>query len=99
MVFVGRLFTGTKRRKISISLESDDGSDLWLNDIKIINNWGNHRKYSVERAVLLRKGIYNFKLRYYDSLGDAFLKLSILLPGNKDSEPIPHDWFKITVKD
>lgn len=55
---------------------SDDGSRLWINNNRIINQWSNHSAATKQATVHLNKDvIYNIKLEYYESTGNAEVKM------------------------
>jgi flagellar motor protein MotB len=54
------------------SLESDDGSVLWIDDIKVVNNDGGHQMRLVRDSVALTTGVYGARLWYFQGLPDRF---------------------------
>ena len=54
------------------SLNSDDGSILWINGEEIINDDGGHQMTMVKDSIILKKGFYNIKLWYFQGLPDRF---------------------------
>ena len=49
------------------NLISDDGSRLWINDMEIINNDGDHRMIMKSDTILLDKGVHDIRLWYYQA--------------------------------
>jgi len=52
------------------SLNSDDGSILWINEDEIINNDGSHKMTLKRDSVELKKGTYPIKIWYYQAYPD-----------------------------
>ena len=55
---------------------SDDGSDLWIDGIKVVDNGGPHGPVEVMGKIALKKGFHTFRVRYFDGSGDNSLKVS-----------------------
>ncbi len=55
---------------------SDDGIQVWVNDKRIINNWGPHE--SAVDTASIAGGTHRFKVRYYQADGWTELRLEIL---------------------
>lgn len=68
-------------------LASDDGSDLWIDDVKVIDNDGDHNTAEESGKVALKKGYHKIMVRYFDSGGDNSLQVSLKIDGGK-KEPI-----------
>ena len=58
-------------------LSSDDGSNLFIDDVQIIDNGGDHGMVEKSGKAFLRKGFHKIKISYFDSGGDNGLKLSM----------------------
>ena len=56
-------------------LGSDDGSELYLNGMLIIDNGGHHGLVEKRQTLSLEPGFYRFHLRYFDQGGGAMLYL------------------------
>jgi len=54
------------------SLNSDDGSRLWVNEIQIVGNDGGHGMRLKKDTVALRAGSYDAKVWYFQSYPDRF---------------------------
>jgi alpha-L-fucosidase len=67
-------------------LTSDDGSKMWLNNQQLINNDGEHGMEEKSGKALLRKGLHNIRILYFDSGGGNGLKLEYTPPEGKRSE-------------
>jgi len=57
-----------------LSVASDDGSWVYLDDARVIENSGIHPVRRVERELFLARGNHPLILRYFDAGGDASLK-------------------------
>lgn len=54
------------------SLHSDDGSILWIEDHKIVDNDGGHGMRLKKDSVVLKPGIHKVKLWYFQGMADRF---------------------------
>lgn len=54
------------------SLNSDDGSILWINDVESLNNDGGHQMRLKKDSIPLTAGIYDIRLWYFQGLPDRF---------------------------
>lgn len=59
----------------TITLNSDDGSALWLNDTKIIDNDGLHGEESVSHTLFLNAGIHDLEVQYFEIAGGQIIEL------------------------
>jgi len=66
-----------------ISLGSDDGSMLYLNDQVIIDNDGYHGMEYQKASVALKVGTYPIKVVYCEATGGENLKVSVVAPGGE----------------
>lgn len=56
-------------------LESDDGSRLWIGDEPAIDNDGVHSMTERSAVVKLQAGLHEFRIEYFDGIGNAGLIL------------------------
>lgn len=61
-------------------LSSNDGSVLYLNDDKLINNDGAHGSYEKTASTSLRKGMHKIKIKYFQAGGGKSFKVSWKCP-------------------
>ncbi len=61
----------------SFFLDSDDGSILWIDGKKVVNNDGLHSMKEVGGEVGLAKGYHEIRVDYFNKTGDYGLTLSI----------------------
>jgi len=55
---------------------SDDGVKLWVNGVKVIDNWTDHSSTENSGSIMLEAGKkYKIKLEYYDQTNDSIVKL------------------------
>ncbi len=66
--------------------ESDDGSVVFLDDIKVVDNDGDHGTVEKEEKAALKKGYHKLTVRYFDSGGGNALKISLRPEGGVKSE-------------
>jgi len=70
--------TITTRACYEFSLNSDDGSILWIDEIKVVDNDGGHGMTMKKDSVVYDPGTYDVKVWYFQSLADRF---GIILDG------------------
>lgn len=51
---------------VAFTIGSDDGSELYIDDVKKIDNWGSHAYRTRSITLYLSQGIHSLTLRYYD---------------------------------
>jgi len=73
-------FNAPQTARYTFSLESDDGSRLFIDDAQVIDNWGPHARTTVDGEVELTRGVHRIKVEYFDSELDAFVELSWASP-------------------
>jgi hypothetical protein len=78
----------------TFKLTSDDGSWLYIDDILVIDNGGNHATKSVAGTVTLEPGKHKIMIKYFDAGGGAVLSLLWTPPNGKESK-IPVDRLKV----
>jgi hypothetical protein len=61
--------------KYTFYLTSDDGSRMSLDNMQIIDNWGNHSAVMKAGTVDLTKGTHPILVEYFDEVGTALIKL------------------------
>lgn len=59
--------------EFTFRLESDDGSNLYIDGKQVINNDGNHSRTAVDGKIELKKGLHPFQITYFENGGDAYL--------------------------
>lgn len=72
----------------TITLRSDDGSQLLLDGSMAVDNGGSHSIKKVSASVTLSAGLHELRLEYFENIGDAGLQLSWTRPDGV-SETIP----------
>ena len=72
-------------------LTSDDGSELFIEGIRIISNDGSHGPVTATGSIPLQKGLHSFKLHYFDDTGDQELSWAWKKEGESTFRPIPID--------
>jgi alpha-L-fucosidase len=65
---------------------SDDGSLLYIDDVLVVDNNGNHGMEEKTGKAILEKGMHKIKLVYFDAAGDNGLKVSYHLSGQPKIE-------------
>jgi len=70
-------------------VRSDDGSRLWINNTQIVNQWNDQAATTKQATMHLTKDvIYTVKLEYYESAGDAEMKMGYSLFGSAESTAV-----------
>jgi cytochrome c len=67
---------------------SDDGSKLYINGQKVIDNDGTHGAEYGEVSIDMKPGYYAFRLDYFQGGGGRFLSFNWKKPGAKDFEVV-----------
>ncbi|ARE42355.1 Alkaline phosphatase (plasmid) [Rhodovulum sp. P5] len=70
------------------SLKSDDGSELWIDGVRVIDNDGLHGPATLEARVELDEGAHSIELRYFESRGGATVELGVVTPGSAVGEVV-----------
>ena len=70
-------------------LTSDDGSALWINGERVIDNDFEHSEQAKAGSVDLSQDLHPFEVKYFQGVGDAVLRLKWKPPGATAFEPIP----------
>ncbi len=83
--FVEPQYTG----QYTFSTNTDDGSRLWVNGVKIVDQWNDHTVQENKGVITLEAGKkYSVVFEYYDSVGDAVAQLLWETPyGRKELIP------------
>ncbi|MCA9310412.1 MAG: DUF1080 domain-containing protein [Phycisphaerales bacterium] len=70
-------------------LTSDDGSQLWIEGSKIIDNDGLHGAQALPGGIDLEAGLHAYEIRYFNGPSDARLRLRWKAPGAQAFEVVP----------
>ena len=71
----------------TFALSSDDGSVLWINGEKCIDNDGNHGTVTKEVTLQLEAGWHPIQLCFWQAAGPSFLELTLKGPGIPEARP------------
>ena len=72
--------------KYTFKLTSDDGSWLYIDDILVIDNGGNHATKSVAGTVTLEPSKHKIMIKYFDAGGGAIINLTWIPPGGVEGK-------------
>jgi len=72
----------------AFSTDSDDGSNLWIDGKKVVDNDGLHGGKEVEAAIALMKGYHEIRVDYFNKTGSDGITVSIRSTSLK-KQPIP----------
>ncbi|MBX9736931.1 MAG: hypothetical protein K2X32_08390, partial [Phycisphaerales bacterium] len=90
-------FTGTitvpTTGSYTFATASDDGSDLWINGARIVNNDGDHAWQTRTGTVTLTAGSHAFVARVYENSGGSGIIAYWTVPGSGTSVQIPPSAF------
>lgn len=70
-------------------LDTDDGSRMWVDGSKIIENWGHHAPVEKTAAMKLEKGPHEVRVDYYEDYGWASAHLEWSGPSISRTHDIP----------
>jgi hypothetical protein len=87
-VWTGRVIAG-QEGEYTFTLGSDDGSRLWINGERLIDNDGVHRHREVSGRVTLEAGEHEIRVEYFNLQGGASLSLKWQPPGSDSAELVP----------
>ncbi|MFT5431994.1 MAG: 4-amino-4-deoxy-L-arabinose transferase-like glycosyltransferase, partial [Myxococcota bacterium] len=71
--------------KYLFELESDDGSRIFINNIKLVDNWGAHPKSRRRATQTLAEGVYPIRIEYMNESGGGSLAVRWRLPSGYNS--------------
>lgn len=75
--------------RYEFSLTSDDGSILWIDGQKVVDNDKEHSRETVQGAATLKKGVVPIEVRFFNGVGDAVLILKWKPPGAASYTVVP----------
>jgi Tfp pilus assembly protein PilX len=55
----------------TFSTNSDDGSDLWIDGTRVVNNDGLHGAWTRSGSIVLNAGQYSFEVRFFENGGSS----------------------------
>lgn len=87
----------TENRSYLIKLRSSDGSALWIDGKKVVNNDGVHNSTESEAELDLEAGPHSVLIRHFktDPESNKELSLSWFEPLKNAFEPIPPEFFRV----
>lgn len=68
---------------------SDDGSDLWISGVQVVNNDGVHAMQQATGTITLGSGDYAFRVRAFDATGPFGITVSWRRPGSNQLTLVP----------
>jgi uncharacterized protein (TIGR03790 family) len=57
-------------------LTSDDGSELWLDDSSIVQNYGSHGMREISHTLMVTEGLHDFRIEFFQGGGPHGLQFS-----------------------
>lgn len=75
------------------SVQSDDGSQLLIDDIPVVNNDGKHGSLEQGGSVPLQKGFHRFTLKYFNVGTTGLLHVYLTIPGKPKGELSPDEMY------
>lgn len=80
-----------------IGTESDDGSWIWIDGEKILDNGGLHPRQKKKDLIHVQKGLHLIELKFENLMGEAYLD-AFWVPPDEPPRPIPllpHPWGRV----
>ena len=74
-------------------LTSDDGSEMWLNDVSLVTNYGSHGMRERSGSVLLDAGMHDFRIEFFQGGGPHGLILEWEGPNQSKTTIPPTSYF------
>ncbi len=86
-----------ENRSYLFKLRSSDGSALWIDDKKVVNNDGVHNSTESEAEFDLDAGPHSFVIRHFKTDPESLKELSLswFEPGKNAFEIIPSEYFRV----
>ncbi len=75
--------------EVTFMLVSDDGSRLFVNGRRVVDNWGDHAARARGGSIRLPAGSHHLHVDYYDIKYDAELELTASFEDKKAPTPLP----------
>lgn len=76
-------------------LDTDDGSELWVNGASLIQNYGSHGMREISGSINLSEGFHDFKIEFFQGGGPHGLRFSYEGP-NTSKTTIPASAFFVS---
>jgi hypothetical protein len=80
--------------KIRFKLTSDDGSRLFVDGEKVVDNWGDHGPRARMGRRTFEPGVYHLQIDYYEARHGAKLVLEVAFDDDDDYGPLPLEWIR-----
>ena len=77
----------------SFETRSDDGSALYIDGVRVVNNDGSHSEISAFGEIPLEKGLHPFKILYFEDYEDQAFSFYWCAPGTSEYKSIPATCF------
>ena len=74
--------------KYTFFTSSDDGSRLWINGKRIVNNWGLHGRRERRGSIELRHGWHDFRATHFENRGGASMIVSYKGPDTNNKKKL-----------
>ena len=74
--------------KYTFYTKSDDGSRLWIDDQKLVDNWGLHGAREKGGSIELRAGWHDFKAIHFENKGGAVMIVSYKGPDTENKKKL-----------
>lgn len=71
--------------------KSDDGSVLYIDGVKVVDNDGSHAAITATGRIALKKGFHTYELQYFEDYEGEHLSWEWTLPGKQQAESIPKE--------
>ena len=71
--------------------KSDDGSVLYIDGVKVVDNDGSHAAITATGRIALKKGFHTYELQYFEDYEGEHLSWEWTFPGKQQAESIPKE--------
>jgi Ca2+-binding RTX toxin-like protein len=78
----------TESGEYTFSLRSDDGSELWIDGVRVIDNGGYHSDNTETYTAFIGAGEHDIEVRYFEGYADQIIQLSYAGPDTDDEDVI-----------
>jgi hypothetical protein len=80
--------------KIRFKLTSDDGSRLFVDGKKVVDNWGDHGPRARMGTHTFEPGVYHLQIDYYEARHGAKLELEVSFDDDGDFAALGSEWIR-----
>lgn len=75
-------------QEVRFRIRSDDGSRLYLDGEKVLENWGNHAARTRTGRATVQDGLHHLRIEYYEASKEAMIKLEVAYGKDGEWQPL-----------